>query len=32
MQDFSFKMLEDETFAVIGYKGEEKKVVIVFRK
>ena len=28
MQDFSFKMLEDETFAVIGYTGEEKEVVI----
>ncbi len=28
MQEFSFRMLEDETFAVIGYSGDEKDIVI----
>ena len=28
MQEFQYKMLEDETFAVTGYSGEEKEVVI----
>ncbi len=28
MQEFRFKMLEDETFAVIGYSGGEKEVII----
>ena len=27
MQEFQYKMLEDETFAVTGYSGEEKEVV-----
>ena len=26
MQEFQYKMLEDETFAVTGYSGEEKEV------
>ena len=28
MQEFSFKVMEDETFAVTGYTGDEKEVVI----
>ena len=28
MQEFQYKMLEDETFAVTGYSGEEKEVII----
>ena len=28
MQEFAFKMLEDETFAAVGYTGDETEVVI----
>lgn len=28
MQEFSFKMVEDETFAAVGYRGDEEEVVI----
>ena len=28
MQEFRFKMLEDETFAIVGYSGDGKDVVI----